>query len=436
MIKNFDILKFIRIISVIIFSITLMSCSGEGEGKETGAAVGENIDEDAIQKQHGECWQGNVIQFSYEVIGSSTIAIYKTISNESIPLMMIAFAMWFAFRMIIHVSSFTEENIGEFWKEIFSQFMLCFVCGMLASTSYLMMTTLNLTVFPIFNALLEFGSEMLSITSDSSTNKYDISFGSLEAMSFKPIKCTPSADAAKYISGDAFPTAPQQMMSCMACSVNERLNIGISIAYKALATFNIVSLITGLFILGGFMIVKLGFVFSLVDSIFRLGIMVVLLPILIMAYAFKATRKWTKEGFLIMLSAGSFMTFISIIISITLMAMETLFSKNSIVFGNMASAEFWNENTFKEFSATFLCLILITFLLVQSIGIAKQMSNSLVGGGADDKFAKKLKAIVESLALFVVGLITAGSSTIATKVFKKAAEEGVKAATEDSDKKM
>ena len=95
-------------------------------------------------------------------------------------------------------------------------------------------------------------------------------------------------------------------------------------ALVAMSMDGLLPWLTGLLVFAIFYVVGFGFVFYLVDSIFRLGMMILMLPIFIMAYAFGPTKKWTGIGFSNIMYSAAFMMAFSIIIATVLLAMISL----------------------------------------------------------------------------------------------------------------
>ena len=77
------------------------------------------------------------------------------------------------------------------------------------------------------------------------------------------------------------------------------------------------------------------------------------------------------------------------------------------------------KESFKQLGITFLCLMLIGFMLVSTMGIAKDLTSQLVGGDADSKFAKTgAKAVAmagKAIATAVISFLTFGIGKIAMK---------------------
>ena len=76
-------------------------------------------------------------------------------------LMMVAFAVWLAFRIMRHVEFFYRRISGRSVDRSDEKVFLCFICGMLATSTTGVIWVLNSLIFPIYNAFLELGSEML-----------------------------------------------------------------------------------------------------------------------------------------------------------------------------------------------------------------------------------------------------------------------------------
>lgn len=159
--------------------------------------------------------------------------------------------------------------------------------------------------------------------------------------------CSAPAIGKASIESLSFPDGPRTMMNCMICTVNERLTLGFFLSFKVMDAPGFMSLITGLFILICFTIVKLGFIFYLVDSIFRFTMMAIILPILIMSYAFKQTSSWAKNGFLTIINSAALMMFMGIMMSMALLAMEKIITDNSDIFNDNANEMSFPNSAFR-----------------------------------------------------------------------------------------
>ena len=462
MFSKADINRILRTLMIALSAVFLFTACTTGtadDAKRTAVPkCGTGNCGDDMEQEQVDCWQRAIIDNLYDIMGSTTADMYTKITNGALTFMMVAFALWFAFRLLAHVSSFVEENPAEVWTEVLRKLALCFTCGIIASSPNLMLGVLNMTVFPVYGAFLEFGSEILARASDNVYNhapslgdvaripgrmtdalylgltdfsgvandiiaQTDLDKTSLILFgktitwwnSGDPIICR--AGGMDNATLEGFPEMPKEMMGCLICALNRRLNLGFSLSFEIISEPGLTATLVGLMVLVCFTIVKWGFVFYLVDTIFKFTVMIVAMPILIMGYAFQYTRSWLGTGIKTILNSAAFMMFIAVIIAMTLTAIETLIIDNPNIFNPEGENI---QTTFREFSVPFMCLMMICFLIASSVGVASALADNLVGGSANSEFAKKAQTVLKWLVDGVLALVTGGSSMAIQKSVKGA----------------
>lgn len=460
MLRHLNIVNFTKAIMIVLSAMFLLSaCTSGTSNDEKLVAVQPNQTAKDLEAAQVECWQEKIVIGLYDLMGKTTVEMYDKVTKGAMAFMMVAFAVWFAFRIFAHVTSFVEENPAEVWTEVIRKFAVCFVCGLIASSPGFIMEMLNLTVFPIYGAFLEFGSEILARASGTvytySTDTSGLTLGNVattggaligsvagpvgtavgaaagasasaasgqgDLMLFGekitwwtsgyPVVC--NAGPMDHASVTGFPEMPKKMMSCLICSLNQRMNLGFSLSFEVMKVPGITPTLVGLMILICFTLVKLGFVFYLMDTIFKFAVIIVILPILIMAYAFKYTRGWLSKGILTILNSSAFMMFIAVVMAMAMSAIEDLIKNNPEIFN--PSDDQAMTVVFQEFSIPFMCLLMIAFLIASSVGVAQQLTDSLVGGSSDSKAVKKLQGALKASVNFVLGLFTGGASLAVQK---------------------
>ena len=423
MFKDVNIKQILRVMLVVLFAAFMLTACEQDDsiGGRSRAAMAAPVGEDPISEEtmknasnaHRECWQTGMIDLLYLNMGKIAMGMYAKITDGALPLMMIAFALWTIFRLLKFVGSFTEDSPAEIWNEIVRKLFVCLICGLIASSTTQILWLLNTVVFPIYYAFLELGAAILNSAGDGSNFKAGstvLSFFQEKLTLNEPVMCSAPAIGKASIESLSFPDGPRTMMNCMICTVNERLTLGFFLSFKVMDAPGFMSLITGLFILICFTIVKLGFIFYLVDSIFRFTMMAIILPILIMSYAFKQTSSWAKNGFLTIINSAALMMFMGIMMSMALLAMEKIITDNSDIFNDNA-----NEMSFSEFSIPFMCIMLVGFLISSSVNLAQQVTDSLVGGNSDSLFQKRVGTFV----MWTLNLITLGAAKRVINAGKK-----------------
>ena len=392
--KKFDITKLLK--GLVAFSLLfLLFACGSSEDVSDALDCGEEqlVDENAIEAQYKACWQGEVVSTIFVTTGKLVMSMYNKLTKGALALMMVAFAVWMTFQMLKHVSSFTEESPGEIWTEIIKKFFICMVCGILAGSPQGVLFVLNTIIFPIYNAFLELGSAMMGHISEHSTfhalrKDWNVPFSQNLQTEYDVICKVDEAMNKATLNG--FPDSPRKMMECLTCSIGERMNFGIKLAWVAMKQGGVMAFVSGLIMMCCFMLVKLGFVFYLVDTIFRFAMMVMLLPLFIMAYAFKVTKKCVKVAFLTILNSAAFMMMIAVVMMMILVATKEVLVEHQQVFED--------RDSLADFSVPFLLILLIAFLSIKSISIAKDICDKLVGGGGQARFQKTAAVLAALIA--------------------------------------
>ena len=394
----------LRLAIILLFVVMLNACGADKQMRKM--AQDPETDKNATWEMMDDpkCWQGDIVKEIYTIAGTISMNMYSKLIEGAMALMMVAFAVWLAFRIIRHVASFTEDSPAEVWTEVIQKLFLCFVCGLLASSTTSVLFVLNSIIFPIYNAFLELGSAMISHINSGSIDV----FGKTWNVPFQTVHmqhdllCKSEA-LTKATLENGFPVEPQKMMECLACAISERLNFGMRLGLQVMIKMPLTGIVLGLFLIIIFLIVKLAFVFYLVDAVFRFALMLMILPLLIMAYAFKTTRNWLKIGFFTVLNSAGILMMISIIIIMVLLGMhQVVKAYNAWIMLGIESDAGDQAGGLDDLGVPFLVLLMMGFLTIGSIKIAKHVADTLIGGGGEANFQKKIASRAAQLARFAL----------------------------------
>lgn len=385
----FKFLKMLMMAGLVVFMLT--ACRDNDNSKDTSQGP-LPAGQETFDPTH--CWQTEIVDTLYDLMGTVAIATYKKMTGGAMALMMVIFALWMSKRLLAQLGSFKEENLGKVWTEIAKMFFLCMACGAIASQAKLLVWTLGDIIFPIYNAFLEFAGEILKAGTDDINGSVSLFGKNFDVVSSEhPIVCAVSkVEYSKDPTG--FPDSPKQMMDCMICSISHSLSFGMAVALEIMTRTKFLSWLIGLMILACFLFVKLGFVFYLVDTIFRFTVMVVMLPIMIMGFPFKSSRGVLSKGVQYMLNSAAFMLFFALIITMCIQALNIILTTFKDVFVSEASLA--------EFGVPFICMMMIAFLVVSSIQIAGKLCDSIVGGKSNPAFQQSAKALIIGAAKWVL----------------------------------
>ena len=206
------------------------------------------------------------------------------------------------------------------------------------------------------------------------------------------------------------------MASCLACQINDRLNAGVRLGIELIAMLELDSILVGLTMLLIFTCAKFGFIFFLVDALFRMNFAALLFPLLIMGVPFNYTRKWSKHGFLMFLNSSGIMLFIGILICIAIGALET-------TLGNFEASHSFDSTKVSNPGPVMLSLLLISFLLINIPGLGVVMADKFIGGGRGLEFQKQVTQFVMNTAKRAGAAILAGVSGGATSTITTTMEK-------------
>jgi len=411
----------LKILLIVVVISTISACTKNSDSNDENSVVAcnnANTGDDSCKEDFDDtnCLGCQIFDTMFNAINSYYNKMQKIFSNGARNFMAVAFALWLALRLLKYVSSVTENNIGEVWNEILRKAFICVLCAIVVSNTTMLNMFINTFIMPIYMAFLELGVAILNTSTDAS-NGATITIFDEEISTKTGFTCQmPQQDI--NFSSTGLPKDMGDVMNCMLRYLKDNLSMGGKVGWQAMAkSRGFLSPVIGFVLFACFWIVKICFVFYLVDSVFQMGIIMFMLPIFIMAYAFGPTKKWATSAFNRVIATSSFLMCFSIIVALTVRGMIELIDANKAIFNPGESAK-------EDLSIGFMCLVLIGFLISGSMGVANAVSGALVGGKAATNFQKKLKGVVQGAAgvawKSITGLITFGVAAFPNSFISRA----------------
>ena len=384
-------LKTFRFLSVFFAMLFLSGCESDDDS---------SLGEDENYRYQAACWQAKIIEYVMSIVNDlyskSTGLVVGGSGGAAV--ICIGFSIWMALKLLKTLPSLKQHNIGEIWTEIMHKLFLCAFCALTLLNINNINQAMNIFVFPVYNTILDLGSETLNAGIGSGTEADLGEYGTITYETSSGCASSPSLDASN-ISGGILP-----MSQCMVCAIKDRLNIGVKIGIALMCSGGIGAILVGLVVLLLFSGAKLFFVLFLIDGLFRLNFAVFLLPLLVMGIPFAYTRKWSKHCFLMFINSSGIMLFLGLLISVSINALQ------AVILGTGAGG-FTSEN-FAGRGPVLLSVLLIATLLVNIPGIAVALADKFIGGGGGLEFQKQISRFVSIAArrvgAAVVSYFTAG----------------------------
>lgn len=400
--KLFNIHSLLRIFFLILCCFMfLTACSDNEGGTPIRKAKDGGETPQMVADNQRQCWQESLLKMFYKNLGAQTSSVYKTFQNDKTvyAAMMIMFSVWMAFQILRHVSATAPESLGEFWTRVLQQGFLCVVCGILASSTDQIIYALNNFVFPVFVTMLQFASSVMDTLSKANPNSNLTGLQLVteggesndvicEVYTHFISQCKLGSTSLNFSVSGGMPSAPIDLMSCMACSVSDRLSIGYILAYKLFTMSTILSFVVGFLIIVTFTIAKLTFALYLIDSIFRLNMIMIIIPFLILFCAFSQTRKWTVTGFKFIINSSAIILCLALLVSMSIVAMQEIMLDHRLGF------DFANQEKYYNFGVVPMAMIFIGFMMIKISSMAVELAGNLVGGKGETKFQKAVAAVM------------------------------------------
>lgn len=363
------------------------------------------------------CWQAQIADTVTAIIDN----LYNDSSRKVIQgggnLMLVAFAIWMAFKLLKVLGSFKEESLGEVWTEIMQKLFLVAFCSYFIFSNAID-DVINLFVLPIYQTLIELGLRgMMTDGGGTIIHLNNFPLGDFGTIDFTHATACPN-ELNLTVKDGQLREPVRAVSNCLICQINTRLNTGIKIGVVLVTSLQLFAILLGILIMLLFVASKFGFVLYLLDSLFRLNFSVFLLPVLLMGVPFNYTRKWSKYGFLMFINSSGIMMFMAILVNICILTLEGMLED----FIQESSEEFGLAQAV-SITTPMLGMLLVALLLVNIPGLAMILADKLIGGGAGDAIHKKVTNFIKDLGkkvgAKVINSLTDGATTTITQMLEK-----------------
>ena len=397
-IYNLFTAKNLRSLMLLAVAFLLTGCEDNmptAEGKESN-----------IESQIA-CWQTSITNAVSGMIGNLYDHSARQVAEGGANVILIAFAIWMAFKLLKVLGSFKEENLGEVWTEILQKLFICAVCAFIVADTERIGNAINTFVLPIYQTIIELGLRAI----DAADRKDFIDLGELFGRIIFGREKEICPTIGNQMAVNSLAENINGVIDCMVCRINSRLNTGVQISINLIASMRISAFFVGLALLIFFTVAKILFVFFIVDAIFRLNFAVYFLPILIMAIPFNYTRKWSIHGFKMFLNSSGIMLFLGLLISASVGAMEAIINRT------------YGYEDFEGLGIALLVICMIALLLVRTPALGVSLADKFIGGGGGMPFqAKVTKFVMNSIkkaGAAAMASVSAGTSSLITKSMEK-----------------
>ncbi len=336
----------------------------------------------------------------YNACNTMATKSFATLGVPVANVMLIGFALYIAFVVLGHVSSFTKQDAPKFLTGMLVQSFKILV-------AYLLLTNADQIYYyfitPVLKAGMQLGSAMLFQT--------DVNLEQCAAQAAAP-------------DDDLMPSSLYIQLDCFIRSVQSEIAYAqamgstlMCIARNAAASlggllWDFSMMFQGLVIYLFSLLLVLAFSFYLIDATVTIGLVGALLPLLIAAWPFKKTQSYTGKGFNMLMNTFFVYVFMGIVVSVNIQLIGHSLTSNAG--GGMDGIEqILNEGNVEQLQkildfsgGAFLILICCCIFGFKFVGQASSLAGTMASGG------------ISGIGNKIGGMAASGATNIAQKVSK------------------
>lgn len=384
-----------------------------------------------------DCWTCDIVYLIVESMDKVITTFYKQLEEQHLPLILLSIGglFWLVFRTLRLFLTWGMGDIGSYFTDVLKRILLLIFLSAILWTPY--KDVLNIFITPIFTfsagLTQSLSSIEASIETPQSTPQVNVEIyrSVLGTQPPQPTYCQNlNAESASptdervsrvlqyqaSIQDRALPTSVRDSLLCIVQSIYQ-ITVPPTVAGQYLMcmsqTQGAISFPTRLtpiiklpdfsvwfaswFIIAAFFLLSAVFPFFLVDSFFRIGIVLLLMPFFIVTAAFPSTRAYTKRAFDVLISSLINFFMISLILVLLIQMFYTLMGPTATTLAELLAKQDYLglSNTFGwagggRMIFASIAMLLIGFYLLSTTARMIQMMTGIglsQGGGVAALFA-------------------------------------------------
>ena len=394
------------------------------------------------QNQVGTCWSCDLYETMFDAINDVATNAYEGIAGACIHLLAIALALWILFFTGKYLFSFAERKPEEYLDKLFGILFKAMIVAILLNASAASFS--NYIVSPIVVTATDYSlgiMESFTAIKDTAINTGgNLNTSALptkctegEGCEYKTVSCNnngscsindggmvtlrPEAcekmreSAGDYIPGEGEKIINEQIKNAFMCMINSMhyetayiiamANAMLCHSWKAenfmgLRYPNLQMLVTSVCILVAILIICFIYIFKLVDVVLRLGFLLILLPILAVAFVFPVTLDFAKKGFGLLLHIVFTFISLTLVLSLALMLVTIAFvaeGEQDTLISCFNRNDINKMKNLIDFSSlNFLFAIITLAIAIKILGLSEQIAIEFSGVMVGTQIGDKLGA--------------------------------------------
>lgn len=235
-------------------------------------------DRAAYMKSVEGCWSCQAFGAAYTAVSEVATRTYEIFPSIALNILALCLAFWLLFHTIQFVTYTRTPNYVDYWVKVAQRLGRALFVAVILSQSQLLIEFVNMIVEPVVLFFIQLSSEVLADGGKS----------------FNAIAEVAKTEASGSTS--VFPSVLGLQLENLIYKIQVSFDFGFSLGLRLLLTFNLWNWLAAGFLLFFFFWLAIFFPCYLIDAILRLGFVVILSPVWLVAWVFPITAGWTKKA--------------------------------------------------------------------------------------------------------------------------------------------
>lgn len=307
----------------------------------------------AIQKK--DCWPCDITALVINAIQKMAVASYSVINEAALALLGGIFLVWLAITVLIFFGKFGFSRFSEFFTAVLNQAILVLIIAAILHAPLVNFYRIVISPFITYTAGLAISFS--DIGTDSIGQNSSVLTSAVKFLGIRETRCSYCTDMAKssdiITTGQFMDSQSINGVLCLVCTVYRQVAPMISLgqtmscyataipktmgglpAFSAISLFSVpnLSLLTiGWLLVIMFTLLMFIIGFYVMSVMMKLGFVLILTPLFLVAFAFKFSRNYAKQAWILVVHSMLTLVAIAIAVSLLLIGFNALLPKATLM---------------------------------------------------------------------------------------------------------
>lgn len=378
---------------------------------------------DAEMRSIRGCWSCQVFGTVYKAAGKITELAYENMRSVALNLLAVFLALWIAYKTLSFFMSFRVPNYTEYWVSLTGRIMRAIFAAAILANTQVMMKFVNMIVEPVILLFVYLSMRIIGANDQAFAVGSNVNVGTA------------------FADNPALPAAVGTQLENLIYRIQVALDIGRALGLRMMALSDFTGFFLGIVVLCVFFMLVLFFPYYFIDAILRLGFVVILFPIFVVAWVFPITKDWPYRAWELFFSSLVQILIACIFVALVVSTVEgftQLRGYNLLlnpIYQDASTDAIRQMTSFSVSGLSFLILCFYMYALSKRTQIIAGFLSGVPATSILTGMVEKAKSVAKAViyAAIAYAAAAAGAAPVAAAMKKKAKEEAVNAVTKNNE---